>query len=169
MLEWLQKNRLYLLRTSLEIPISFVLFGPTGRESETRNWAKPAIIQITSFKCRRWYGRCVCWEISLKDTRKSGMGRDTGKDICQGKQKGWARFLFAVPEVSTLKASTWCNSWPLQLWDRTNTVSTPQEPLCLLVFDFPERNPRRIGPLTTLFFEMCFSLQAGKTLQCPCC
>lgn len=74
-----------------ETPMGFVLLGPAGRESETRNWAKPGIIQITSLKCRRRYGRCLCWEMNLKDTCKSGMGRDVGEDICQGRPKGWGK------------------------------------------------------------------------------
>lgn len=36
-----------------ETPISFVLFGPIAREIEIKNQAKPRIIQITSFRCRR--------------------------------------------------------------------------------------------------------------------
>jgi len=41
------------LPRNTETPISFVLFGPTAREIETRNQAKPRIIQITSFRCRK--------------------------------------------------------------------------------------------------------------------
>lgn len=38
------------LTRNTENPISCVLFGPSGRESDTRNLVKPGITQITSFK-----------------------------------------------------------------------------------------------------------------------
>lgn len=98
------------LTRNTETPVGSVLFGSTGRVSETRNWAKPGIIQTMSFKCRRWYGRCACWETDLKDTCKSGIGWDTGKDICQGRQKGWDKISICCAWKKHLK-----NKHPVQL------------------------------------------------------
>lgn len=52
------------LTRNIETLITFALFGPTGRESETRNWVKPGVIQITSLK--------VIWEIFMLGNQSEG-------------------------------------------------------------------------------------------------
>lgn len=89
------------LLRNIATPTTFVLFGPSAWESETRNWVKPRIIQIASFRCRRWYGRCVCIGKSIWRTPVHLVwGEVQTKTFAKQDRGDGTRFLFTVPQIS---------------------------------------------------------------------
>lgn len=89
------------LLRNIATPTTSVFFVPYAWESETRNWAKPRIIQIASFRCGRWYGRCVCVGKSTWRTPVYLVwGEVQAKTFVKQDRRDGTRFLFAVPQIS---------------------------------------------------------------------